>query len=310
MRPERAWAAGLLALAACLPAGQGPEAPEIAPRRALGAAVLEGRVVAAGGWSGAATQLDTVEILSGGRWTAGPPLAVARSQHALVAAGGRVWALGGWSATAGLVSEVEVLDAAGAGWTTVTHLPTPRREPGAALLGGRIIVAGGFDGASDADLDGYRDTAEAYDLATGRWTALARLNVPRRGLALVAGQAQVYAIGGYTAEGEFSAAVERYDPGQDEWTTLAWPITPRTWAAALALEESILIIGGYNRDGFLGLVERVDPVTGAVCRPPPLRRPRAWLAAVVLDGRVLTLGGEEPGGIGGAAEWIETECRP
>jgi formyl-CoA transferase len=44
--------------------------PEIAPRRALGVAVLDGRVFVVGGWSGTTTQLDTVEILSDGRWIA------------------------------------------------------------------------------------------------------------------------------------------------------------------------------------------------------------------------------------------------
>jgi non-specific serine/threonine protein kinase len=204
---------------------------------------------------------------------------------------------------------VEALGPASARWATVTHLPTPRREPGAALLGRRIVVAGGFDGESDADLEGYRDTVEAFDLEARRWTTLARLPTPRRGLALVATGDRVYAIGGYTADGEFSAAVERYDPAYNAWTALNWPIAPRTWTAAAAVDGDVLLIGGYNRDGFLDLVERVDPAADAVCHPPPLRRPRAWLAAVVVDGRVLTLGGEEQAGIGGAAEWIEIECQ-
>ncbi len=309
MRPAGArLGLGLLALA-CACAGPAPAA-EIAPRRALGAAALDGRVVAAGGWSGTATQLDTVEILQDGRWTAGPPLTVARSQHALVAADSRVWAVGGWSATAGLVSAVETLDAAAGGWRVVTHLPTPRREPGVALWGRQIVAAGGFDGQSDADLDGYRDTVEAYDLDAGRWSTLARLNAPRRGLALVTVQGQLFAVGGYTPDGEFSAAVERYDPDRAQWTAVDWPITPRTWAAVVALDDDLLIIGGYNRAGFLGLVERVTATTGRVCQPPPLSRPRAWLAAVVLGERVLTLGGEEPGGIGGAVEWINPKCQP
>jgi non-specific serine/threonine protein kinase len=263
MSRAHAWlAAGLLALAACLSPGQGGAAPvgaaEIAPRRALGAAVLEGRVFAVGGWSGAATQLDTVEILDAGRWTAGPPLAVARSQHALVTAEGGLWALGGWSATAGLVSEVEVLGPAGARWTTVTHLPTPRREPGAALLGRRIVVAGGFDGASDADLEGYRDTVEAYDLDAGRWMTLARLNTPRRGLGLVAIGDEAYALGGYTADGDFSAAAERYDPARDSWTALNWPIVPRTWAAAVVVDGRVLTLGGEEPGGIGGAAEWIE----------------------------------------------------
>lgn len=304
---RRLVAAAALGLAACLPSAS---SAEIAPRRALGAALLDGRVFVVGGWSGTTTQLDTVEILSDGRWIAGPPLSVARSQHGLVSAAGRLWVLGGWSATEGLVSEVEVLGPTDSVWTTPTHLPTPRREPGVAVWDGRIVVAGGFDGQSDADLDGYRDTVEAYDLETGTWATLARLNEPRRGLALVATSAGLYAIGGYTADNAYSATVERYDSAAERWRIVDWPIAPRTWAATAVAADDVLIIGGYNNDGFLDLIERVDPLTGTVCRPPPLDRARAWLAAVPVDDRVLTLGGEEPTGIGGATEWIETTCQP
>jgi N-acetylneuraminic acid mutarotase len=119
----------------------------------------------------------------------------------------------------------------------------------------------------------------------------------------------LYAIGGYSAEGGYTNAVERLEAEADVWTTLDWPIAPRTWAAGLALDDDVLVIGGYDHEGFVGLVERVDVSTGAVCRPPPLKQPRAWLAAVAIDSNVLTLGGEEPDGIGGAVEWIETTCR-
>ena len=283
--------------------------PELAPRRALAAGVLAGQPYAVGGWSGTTTQLDTVERLDGDRWVSGPMLNVARSQHGLVSLADRLWVVGGWSATVGLVSEVEALGSGDAVWTTVTHLPTPRREPGVAVWDQRIVVAGGFDGASDADLDGYSDVVEAYDPQEDAWEKLPRLNVPRRGLTLVAIAESLYAIGGYSTEGGYSAVVERLEVGGDAWSTLEWSIEARTWAAALEWEGDLLIVGGFDSSGYLGLVERVDVRTGSVCHPPPLARPRAWLAAAKFDGRVLTLGGEEPTGIGGAAEWIKTQCR-
>lgn len=301
-------------LRAALPtAPRGPDTPvsaPIQPRRALAAAVLDGRVYASGGWSGEATQLATVEVRdpASGRWRASPPLTVARSQHGMVAADGRLWVVGGWSASAGLVPAVEAWRPDALAWTTVTHLPTPRREPAVAALGRSIVVAGGFNGINDGDMEGYSDRVEVYDLDSRQWRILAPLPTPRRGLTMVAVGDMLYALDGFAGDGGYLNRVERYDPRADRWTTLDWSITPRTWAASVVVDGAILLIGGYNRDGALGLVERIDPATGVVCNPPPLHLPRAWLAAVPVPDGVLTLGGEEATRIGGAVEMAMAEC--
>ncbi len=287
-----------------------PTSAPIQPRRALAAATLDARVYASGGWSGETTQLATVEVRdpTSGRWRVSPRLTVARSQHGMVAADGRLWVVGGWSATAGLVPAVEAWRPGTPAWTTVTHLPTPRREPAVAVLGRSIVVAGGFNGINDGDMEGYSDRVEAYDLDSAQWRTLAPLPTPRRGLTMVAVGDMLYALDGFVGDGGYLNRVERYDPRSDRWTTLDWSITPRTWAASVVADGVILVIGGYNRDGALGLVERIDPATGAVCTPPPLRLPRAWLAAVPVPGGVLTLGGEEATRIGGAVEMAKVAC--
>ncbi len=287
-----------------------PASAPIQPRRALAAAMLDGRVYASGGWSGEVTQLATVEVRdpNSGRWRASPPMAVARSQHGMIAADGKLWVVGGWSATAGLVPTVETWRPDAPAWTTVTHLPTPRREPAVAVLGRWIVVAGGFNGINDGDMEGYSDRVEAYDLDSGQWRTLAPLPTPRRGLTMVAFGNMLYALDGFAGDGGYLNRVERYDPRADRWTTLDWSITPRTWAASVVADGAILVIGGYNRGGALGLVERIDPATGVVCTPPSLRLPRAWLAAVPVPGGVLTLGGEEVTRIGGTVEIAKVEC--
>ena len=281
------------------------------PRRALGAAVLNGQVYAVGGWNGAATQLNLVEVLdpATGAWTIAPSLQVARSQHAVIAADEKLWVVGGWSAEEGLVAAVERFSPAQRTWEIVTHLPTPRREPGVSLWQRQLVVAGGFNGSSDADLDGYSDRVEAYDLDSGTWQRLAHLGVPRRGLALVSVQDRLFAIGGYTAEDGFTNVVEGYDSAGKRWVIRSWPLTPRTWAAAAVVDGSILIAGGYNQEGVLGLVERVDPRTDQICWPPPLETPRAWFAVVPTSAGMLALGGEFPTGFIGTVERIGIECK-
>lgn len=292
------------------------------PRRALGAAAVADWVYVAGGWNGTATQLGLVELRNPqtGQWQPAPALNIPRSQHALIAAAGHLYAVAGWSATDGLVSAVERLASCppvtlspGQGqlcqpWQIITHLPTPRREPGVALWAGQIVVAGGFDGHSDADLDGYSDRVESYDPLHNRWRRLAALSVPRRGLALVSVQERLFAIGGYNASG-FSNLVEEYDPGQERWSIVRWPLAPRTWAAGAVVDNDILIAGGYNGDGFLRLVERIDPQTGQLCHPPPLQAARSWFALVATGQGLLALGGETAQGFSGALEWVQVTCR-
>ena len=73
--------------------------PAMTARRAFGAAVLQQKVYAVGGWNGAASQLDLVEVFdpAAQEWTVAAPLQVARSQHALLAVDEHLWVIGGWS---------------------------------------------------------------------------------------------------------------------------------------------------------------------------------------------------------------------
>jgi N-acetylneuraminic acid mutarotase len=287
------------------------------PRRALGVAVHQGQIYAAGGWNGESTQLSVVEIYDPAQnlWRTGPDLPNPRSQHSLVSAGDHLWIVGGWSATAGLVSAVDVLEDPAGDWRTVAHLPAPRREPGVVLWGDEIVVAGGFDGWNDADMDGYSARVDAYDPARNRWRRLASLQQPRRGLSLVAIDSQLYAIGGYgPGSPGFLNTVERYAAAADRWEVVAWPIVARTWAGAVALPGAagtdLLIAGGYNQTGFLDLVERIDPRTGQICHPPPLTVARAWFGAVPTAETLLLMGGETIGGFTDALTQETGECVP
>ena len=53
-----------------------------------------------------------------------------------------------------------------------------RRGAGAAVIGGKLYVAGGFNG------NVVLDSVERYDPLTNRWEALAPMRVARDGLGL------------------------------------------------------------------------------------------------------------------------------
>ena len=227
----------------------------------------------------------------------------------MVVADDTLWVIGGWSQAEGLVRQVESLSAGGSAWGIATVLPTPRREPAAAVLGREIYVVGGFNGATDAETDAYLGTVESYDLDTKRWERRAPLRSPRRGLALLSDRTFLYAIGGFVAEQGFLSTVERYDRTRDAWEPLAWSLAPRTWTAFVNVDSHFLLIGGLGPDGFLDLIERIEPRTGHVCHPARLRTPRSWLAATVIQGQVLSLGGEQADGIGKTVERTSADCR-
>lgn len=298
----------VLAIAACTRL----QAPMqgMTPRRALAAAVLDETIYVTGGWNGEATQLDLVEAFdpATGRWRNAPAMNMARSQHGLVAADGALWAVAGWSAESGLVPQMEMWRPGAQAWRVVTRLLTPRREPGVAMLGRRIVVVGGFNGRDDSDLDGYSAVVEAYDIDTGRWQTLAPLRHPRRGLALLNVYGALFAVGGYDAAEGFMNVVERYDASNDAWQVMDWQLEPRTWAAGVITDDHIVIIGGFNARGQLGLIERVNTRTGTICHPPPLRTPRAWLAAALMNKKIFTFGGETARGFSDAVEWNEVAC--
>ena len=88
----------------------------------------------------------------------------------------------------------EVYDPGTRSWATRASLPTPRGAGYGAVLDGKFYVAGGevldsADRLTNAEV-------EAYDPATDCWYVAPDLPTPRHGLALVAVDQRLYAIGG------------------------------------------------------------------------------------------------------------------
>ena len=109
----------------------------------------------------------------------------------------------------------------------------------AASLGERIYVVGGYDGQTEMN------TTEAYDPATGTWTALEPMQMGRSGLALVPVRDNLYALGGglvnYLAFNEF------YQPRRNTWTRIDSPVTEQWRGLGAALvDPHIYAIGGWK----------------------------------------------------------------
>jgi len=133
--------------------------------------------------------------------------------------------------------------------------------------------------------------AATVSASVQRWQARAPLPTPRQGLALVAYEGRVYAIGGESADGA-SGAIERYDPEADDWTTLADKPTAVADVAAALIGGEIYVPGGRTLSGSpTAVVEAYNPETNAWEARAPLPAALSAYALAALEGKLYLFGG-------------------
>jgi len=133
--------------------------------------------------------------------------------------------------------------------------------------------------------------AATVSASVQRWQARSPLPTPRQGLALVAYEGRVYAIGGESADGA-SEAVGRYDPEADDWTTLADKPTAVADVAAALIGGEIYVPGGRTLSGSpTAVVEAYNPETNAWEARAPLPAALSAYALAALEGKLYLFGG-------------------
>jgi N-acetylneuraminic acid mutarotase len=192
--------------------------------------------------------------------------------------------------------------AATAQWTTTGDLPSAGswygQYEGAILLkNNKVLVAGGADGKAVA-----LTKAAVYDAASGKWTATAPLQTPRRlHTATLLDDGKVLVAGGTSGSSPLSpglATAELYDPAAGTWKTVAGMHEPRFGHSAVLLpNKKVLVAGGTTvRSGdsvrALRSAELYDPAADKWTDAAAMTDARSGHPAVVLKGgRVLVCGG-------------------
>jgi N-acetylneuraminic acid mutarotase len=172
-------------------------------------------------------------------------------------------------------------------------MPTVRGGLSAAAVNGKIYAIGGLNGVVGSVV--YLNTVEMYDPSSNAWSAAPPMPTARNGVAVVAVNGKIYALGGSNASIGSTNIVEVYDPSANTWNAVAPMPTARTGLAAATLNGKIYAIGGSGRVGgssvFLSTVEVYDPSTDtwSVAAPMPTARNRLALAAV--HGKIYAIGG-------------------
>jgi N-acetylneuraminic acid mutarotase len=144
-------------------------------------------------------------------------------------------------------------------WVILPPVPTNRIGPGAAAVGGKFYLMGGYEATYYKSVDVYDPAArtwstanpmaydhyffqpvvlngkiyavggdnyggnhvEVFDPITGNWSNVGSLNVGRKSLGAAVANGKIYAMGGYSpTTNAYVTEVEEYDPGLDTWTVL------------------------------------------------------------------------------------------
>jgi N-acetylneuraminic acid mutarotase len=260
---------------------------------------LGGQIWVLGGYPPGRLPSDLVQVYDSAtsRWTLGPSLP--RPIHHIMTAvvDGRLYVIGGEleGASTGrpevFVANTWVHDPAVGGWVERAPMPTARSGGGAAVIDGKIYVAGGRPPGGHA--------FEVYDPATDRWERLPDLPTQRNHLAMSALNGRIVVAGGRFqpgAMGERTDVVEIYDPATRGWTRGAPLPAPRGGITSAVVAGCMFVFGGEGDMGHvLGLTPTVygyDPRADLWTRLPDLPIAIHGLkGSAVIGGRVVLPGG-------------------
>jgi len=216
----------------------GPDLP--GAQTHLGVVTVGSDIVLFGGFNGNVSSRTTTAAVwrwtaADAAWTAGPDLPTPRAAVSAALVGTEIHAAGGLAldGNSDLGDHVVWDLASGLGWTGAPPLRDPRNHGGGAASGGLFFAIAGRHGWDEAT--GDDPEVDAFDPATGTWTARARIPIARSEIAAsttTMSDGRLLVVGGSIAGVHPSADVLVYDPVLDVW--LALPSLPQARKGAVA----------------------------------------------------------------------------
>jgi len=214
-------------------------------------------------FGGEANNVVQVFDPAAGSWALPPPMPVAGFSSVVEEIDGKVHVVGGWFPQRGGTTTLQghdVYDLATGTWSTAAQMTTPRNHAVWGSIGGKLYVVGGRAPGHEASDAQNVPTAEVYDPATDRWSAIAPMPTPRSGGAAAVLNGKLYVLGGGLPGQTVWKTVERYDPATDAWERLTDMPVEATGHRAVAVGNSIYVFGGFpvsggQRQGFGGITD-------------------------------------------------------
>ena len=224
-------------------------------RQELAAAVLQGRVYAAGGFGSNRAPLRTVERFDpiAKKWSFVANLPTTLHHFGMAPVGGKLYAIGGYVSGFSGTDKCWSYDPATNKWSAIASLPRARGGLVAVALGGKIYAIGGV-----VPRVGVVADLTVYDPATNKWATLTSMAFRREHLAAATLGGKLYAVGGRRG-GNF-AYLEEYDPATNKWTRRKDMPTARGGNGAAILNGKLVVVGGES-PGIFPQAEEYDPTT-------------------------------------------------
>lgn len=199
-------------------------APLPVARGAMGVAVINGKIYAAGGLEAGVSVADfTVYDPATNAWSSLPSMPTARDHLTGATLNGKFYAIGGRNGnTCAPLTTVEVFDPSTNTWSTAAPMQNARGGHATATANGHIQVFGGEGAPSTC---GIISSAEEYDPLSNTWASLPSMPTPRHGTGGGLINASIYIPAGATASGDAATAIhERFDD------TTALGALPSPWS--------------------------------------------------------------------------------
>jgi N-acetylneuraminic acid mutarotase len=235
-------------------------------------------------------------------WRSRPPLHTARIGAAYATVDGLIVNAGGFDPDYPLtIGSVEVRRTAGRGaWHDVAPMPTPRANAAAAVLGGRMWVAGGYADPEPGDSLGTSAVVELYNPYSDTWSVAPALPGPRAEAGAATLHGVLYVVGGSLPSGGGNevptGSAIAFDPRKRLWTPIAPLPVARARVRVVAVGDYLYAIGGLTAAGdTVALVDRYDPRTDTWRSMSPMKEDRLFPGVTVVGhgrhSRVVVIGG-------------------
>ena len=175
-----------------------------------------------------------------------------RGSVGVVALDGKIYAIGGRDPAGTTVATHEVYDPATNSWKDLAPLPKARDHLAAAVIDGKIHIAGGRFGASTDNTDLH----DVYDPQTDGWTPGPPLPTARSGLAGTLYKGLFLVLGGERPNAT-NPENEAFDVKTDSWVTLAPMPGGRHATAAVTDGDHVYLAGGSLTPGGAGATNQL-----------------------------------------------------
>lgn len=227
--------------------------------------------------------------------------------HAAEVIAGKLYLLGGLGGAKGVMSHVQTYDPVRNEWRLGPEMPFAAGSSASAVIDGQVFVAGGVSGTATTA------NAARLDVATGAWTMIAPMPLPRNHAASATDGKRFFVFGGRgPGSGDTNVVangfddVQIYDPATNTWTVSgSSPSAPARlpqarggMGKAVYLRGKFYVIGGETvdgqgatRSGVYSRVDVYDPSQNTWSLADPLPTARHGIFPISVADRIYVAGG-------------------